>query len=88
MSGLLNLNLTIHVFTPDGDLFVSDSSDGDRALAALVTQYPDATVVTEDRDTGEMLAEGLPLIRLLAEERGYFALGASLSHPGTRKGAA
>jgi hypothetical protein len=64
MSDLLDVHLTFHVFTADGDLYVSDSRDGDRALCSLVTQYPDATVVTEDRDTGERVSGETSLIRL------------------------
>lgn len=67
MSGL---RLCFHVFTPYGDLYVRDSIDGDRALASLVTQYPGATVVIEDRKTRKALADELPLIRLLHVRRG------------------
>jgi hypothetical protein len=80
--------MSFHVFTPDGHLYVSDSADGDRQLASLVTQYPDAVVRTEDRNTGEVLAEEMPLLRLLSEERGYVMLGGSPSNPDDAKEAA
>jgi hypothetical protein len=88
MSDIFQQHLTFHVFTPDGDLYVSDSADGDRAPASLVTQYPDALVRTEDRDTGEVLAEDMPLIRLLNEERGLYAIGVWAADPGDQAGAA
>ena len=69
MSDLLGLHLYFHVFTPDGDLYVSDSADGGRRLHALLAQYPDATVITKDRETGETLAEEMSLLQFLREER-------------------
>lgn len=78
MSDLFDLPLTFHVFIPDGDLYVSDNAEGDRALASLVAQYPDARVRTEDRNTGEVLTEDMLLIRLLAEERGLYTIGVRL----------
>ena len=74
MSDIFGLRLTFHVFTSDGDLYVSDRADGDRALRSLVTQYPDATVIPEGRGTGHALGEELPLIRLLQDERGFLML--------------
>ena len=74
MSDVFDLKLYFHVFTPDGDLYVSDSGDGDRALQALVTQYPDATVIPKGRDTGEALDDEMPLLRLLQQERGLVSI--------------
>jgi hypothetical protein len=71
---LLGLDLSFHVFTVDGDFNVSDSAAGDQMLASVVTQYPDATVIPEDRRSGDPLAEAMPLLRLLQETRGYVAL--------------
>lgn len=85
MGGFLGLHLTFHVFTPDGDLYVSDDAAGDRVLASLVAQYPDAVVRTEDRDTGEVLAEDQPLLRLLIAERGLLTLGGTLPESGGRE---
>ena len=81
MSDLFGLHLHFHVFTPDGDLHVSDSCNGDQALQGLVTQYPDATVITEDRETGEALCGEMPLLQLLREERGFIVLSAERSEP-------
>ena len=85
MSDLFGLHLYYHVFTVDGDLYVSDSADGDRALQSLVAQYPEATVVPEDRDTGKPLCDELSLIRLLHEQRGFLVLAPTRP---TSKGAA
>lgn len=87
MSDLFDLRLSFHVFTRDGDLHVSDSAAGDRMLASLVAQYPDALVRTEDRDTGAVLAEDQPLIELLLEERGYLSLGTSPRTRSAERGA-
>jgi hypothetical protein len=76
MSDLLGLHLYFHVLTPDGDVYVSDSRDGDRALRALVAQYPGATVIPTDRATGKALCSELPLLRLLQQERGFVSLDA------------
>jgi hypothetical protein len=70
----VGLRVTFHVFTTDGDLYVDGSNDGGRALQSLVTQYPDATVITEDRDTGEALADETTLIRLLGESQRLMVL--------------
>jgi hypothetical protein len=82
MSDVFGLTLYFHVFTPDGDLSVSDSSEGDQVLQALVAQYPDATVIPKDRDTGEPLAEEMPLLRLLQRERGLISIEA---RPGAKR---
>lgn len=74
MSDILGLSLYFHVFTPDGDFYVSDSAEGDRRLAALLAQYPDATVIPKDRDTGETVGEELPLLQLLQDERGAVSI--------------
>jgi hypothetical protein len=65
MSDIFGLNLSYHVFTPEGDLYVSDSNDGDRWLVKLARQYPGATVIVKDRNTGEALTEPMPLTELL-----------------------
>ena len=52
MSDIFGLHVYYHVFTPDGDLYVSNNNDGDRVLQSLVVQYPDATVIVKDRDYG------------------------------------
>jgi len=65
MSDIFGLNLFCHVFTPDGDLYVSDSNAGDRVLSQLTNQYPAATATVKDRDTGEALTEPMPLTELL-----------------------
>lgn len=85
MSDLLGLHLCFRVFTPDGDLYVSDSADGDRRLHALLVQYPDATVITKDRETGKAVGEKIPLLQLLHEERGLVAVQIE---PNGTKGAA
>ena len=74
MSDICGLHVYYHVFTPDGDCMVSDSSDGDRQLRALATQYPDATVIVKDRDTGETFGNEMPLLRLLQDERALLTL--------------
>jgi hypothetical protein len=75
MSEALYLPLTLHVSTPDGDLYVTDNAVGDRMLASLVTQYPDAVVRAENRTTGQALARAMPLLRFLNGERGYLVPG-------------
>ena len=65
MSDVFGLHLYYHVFTPDGDVMVSDNSAGDRVLVRLAHQYPTATATVNDRDTGKALTEPTSLKELL-----------------------
>ena len=69
MGGLRAVATMFHVYTPVGEVLVPDDADADRTLKCLVVQYPHALVRTEDEGTGAVLAEDMPLIRLLAAER-------------------
>jgi hypothetical protein len=75
MSDIFQLDLSYHVFTADGDLYVSDSNDGDRVLAKLAQQYPDATVIVEDRESQEALSTEVSLIALLRAKETFFSVG-------------
>jgi hypothetical protein len=65
MSNLAGVRRSYHVFTRDGDVYIDHGTDGDLMLRSLVVQYPDATVIPKDRDTGQALGRELPLVRLL-----------------------
>lgn len=74
MSDIFGLHLYYHVFIPDGDLYVSDSNDGDRWLVKLARQYPDATVIVKDRESGKALTGELLLTALLMAKREYLTI--------------
>lgn len=40
-----------HVFTPEGDVYISDDAAGIKRLGAFARAYPTATVIMKDRDT-------------------------------------
>jgi hypothetical protein len=56
----MSFNITIHVFTKDGDFYVADNNAGDDVLDHLVRTDPEAEVVVEDRDTHEALTDRKP----------------------------
>ena len=74
MSDVLGLTIYYHVYTPDRELMVSDSQAGDWVLSQLASQYTDATVTVNDRDTGEALTEAMPLKELLKVKDGLVAI--------------
>lgn len=51
------MKFTVHVFTKEGDFYVSDDVYGDELLDRLVRTNPDIEVVVEDRDTHEALTD-------------------------------
>jgi hypothetical protein len=75
MSDIFQLDLSYHVFTVDGDLYVSDSNAGDKVLVKLAEQYPDATVIVEDRQSQEALSTEVSLTALLQAKETFLSIG-------------
>ena len=59
------MQLFIHVFTKDGDFYVSDNAAGDAILERLVRTNPETEVIVKDRDTEEPLTTRQPLSEFL-----------------------
>jgi hypothetical protein len=53
----MTMQLFIHVFTKDGDFYVSDNNAGDDILEQLVRANSETEVIVKDRDTHEALTD-------------------------------
>jgi hypothetical protein len=85
---LLTIKVTFHVFTPDGDLYVCDDNAGSRVLEQLAAQYPGATVIVTDRNTGEALLEEISLGDYLSRDQDAWLCIRSTDLPGSGTGRA
>jgi hypothetical protein len=59
-----------HVFTPEGESYISDTGTCEATLRELLEWYPDATVIPEN-ERGKALAGEQPLFGLLQQENNF-----------------
>jgi len=57
-----------HVFSKQGDFYVSDSNAGDDVLYQVARDDPSATVIIKDRDTDEVVISEQLLSEYLKEQ--------------------